>query len=163
MKPTLFKTTIQDLVVNFRRSLIEYTKCLTRVGVELCEKTTGDAWEEVSGLLYAYLILESIEYSLPEDQVGNLVFPKYEMTQFDYSKGSFLICSPKKINRDYMYVFFRFIRKGASFDKVLCYKLNKNLETCGEQIFSWNDVKFQLSYMPKKGIRQIISNIVISD
>ena len=160
------KITVQNLVTNFRLSLQVLAKCLDKVGIDLTDSYSGDAWDESAEVLYQYLIVEPISTSAITKGNTNFVLPKYEMIKYDYTKGSFLKCLPvwsKNKTAEPVYAFLGFLRRNKKFDKVRCYQLDSTLKICEEKIFLWKDLSFELVLLSKNGAKESIAFIQLED
>lgn len=151
---------IQELITNFRESLLATGKLLERVGIDLADNYSGDAWDDISEAFFYHLVIDPIRTGLQISQ-NDFLMPQYEVGNFNYSKGSYLSCSSVRLDKDANYAFFGFLRRASHFDKVRCYVLDQKFQFTGEKIFMWDDLSFCFNLLSKDGTRKNISSIIL--
>lgn len=90
MQDNYWDTSITELIMIFRDSLISLIPILQRAKITVGIDQGYDAWDDISETLFNNIVVESIRWALPENEMLDFKLSRYEMTYEDYFNISFI-------------------------------------------------------------------------
>ena len=113
---TIWRTTVDQLLLEFRDALRALVPHVEKVRIEWRDHSAYDDWDEIAQTLYDKIVVSSLLWALPEEERERCQLPDYNMTYSSYA-GKTVIT----VNHDSTtarLVFHSFATEKDPFDKV---------------------------------------------
>lgn len=85
---------MDELIRNFRRSLVALVPCVEAVRIPWTDAEKYDEWERLAAAAFESLVVFPIRTSIEEKLWEQITFVPYEMLQPNYARVSFIEVSP---------------------------------------------------------------------
>lgn len=129
---TIWRTSVDELMAIFRKSLLDLIPHLEAAHIPWREAESYDDWDAVAAALYEAIVLGSVRWGSP-GPVNHLEFPQYDALLTDYSGLSRIeVECESSIPAGHTLVFTRFGTESRALDMARCVEIGSMGETLGK-------------------------------
>ena len=136
-----WKTTISELVLNFKGALFSIIPWLEKSKIPFKEGESYDDWDSIAAVLFKTMIVDSIRFS--DLSITNSQFAEYDLHYKSYQGLNFLLCNTETETNNFQ-VFVSF-NVEDNFETInVCIVDKESLQVCSEGKIPVSDVTFFL-------------------
>ena len=155
-----FRTTVHDLMLNFRDALAALTPYMDRAKIPWRDEEAYDDWDDICQAVYRNMVLRTIQFSIGYQD--SLTIPEYGTVYPYYGKKSFIEVAESRPQLTEYKGFVGFSTLKCSFDQVRYQRVASDLNAVGEtELIPLANATFTFILNREIGERKMLSTLLI--